>query len=271
MTFSAKILADSVNPAGARLTTFEIVLPRVILAEVLTHRVMSRNTASSRAIPVEKIISQVEKDPFIPVHWGKNQSGMVAEQELVGEALLDAKKEWLAARDSAVKHVRTLQAAGLHKQVSNRLLEPWMWVTQILTATEFSNFFDLRCHKDAQPEFRRIADLMQALYNTHKPIQLAAGSWHIPMIDDKSDLEKSFGLQDILKISAGRCARVSYLTHDGKRDPKADIELAERLLKHGHFSPWEHSAQSMSTNSGFIRNFRGWRQLRSLYDGQSVR
>ena len=161
MAYDAKIVADSVSEVGDRLTTMEVTFPRMVLAEFNTHRVFSRNSASSRAIPVEKQLQRIMDDPFIPVWWGRKQSGMQADHELEGDGLVQAKAEWLAARDSAVGHVQRLLELGLHKQITNRLLEPFMWHTVIVTATEWSNFFALRANPMAQPEIRVIAEMMR--------------------------------------------------------------------------------------------------------------
>lgn len=293
MAYSARILADSLainswpnrTEEGARLTTFEVTFPRIVLAEFNTHRVFSRNSASSRAIPVEKMLKKVEEDPFIPIYWGKNQKGMQAEQELTEWEQLLAKIEWLEAKDAAVEYVKRLLEMGVHKQITNRLLEPWMWHTVIVTSTEWENWRGLRCNKDAQPEIRRIADMMMELLDSSTPEKVPEGAWHLPLVHDRKELiGAGFSLTDIIKICIGRCTRVSYLTHDGVRDPKADIELCERLLKSGHMSPFEHAARPMTMSEAestygrpgqyigdnftpakqFAGNFRGWIQARKL-------
>jgi thymidylate synthase ThyX len=238
----AKIIADSQPPEGARLTTMEVVVPRIVLAEFNTHRVFSRNSASSRAIPVKKMLQRVLEDPYIPEAWGKNQRGMQA-----GEALSDvesgvARAAWLQARDGAVHHTQNLLALGVHKQTTNRLLEPFMWHTVIVTSTEWSNFLHLRCHTDAHPAIQRTALAMRQVMEESKPDDLDWGDWHCPFVDDRDA-----GLQttmDCVKVSSARCARVSYLTHDGVRDPSKDLELHDRLLSAGHMSPFEHPAQA---------------------------
>lgn len=259
MAFSARILADSISPDGVRLTTLEATFPRMMLAEFNTHRVFSRNSASSRAIPVEKQLARIMDEPFIPEYWGANQSGMQAENELSPEDAEQAKSEWLAARDSAVEHVKKLLDIGLHKQLSNRLLEPFMWHTVIVTATEWSNFFALRAHPDAQPEIRRPAELIQGAMDASMPTKLDYGEWHTPLIQP----DESFELEDKIKISCGRCARVSYLTHDGVRDPSKDLELYERLTSSGHMSPTEHAARPLEKDEEQKGNFRGWHQHRA--------
>lgn len=266
--YSAKIIADSVSRHGQRLTTMEVVFPRMVLAEFNTHRVFSRNSASSRAIPVEKQLRKIKEQPFVPEYWGANQSGMQAEAELIAEAKDAALDEWLAARDSAVAHVEKLLAIGLHKQLANRILEPFMWHTVIVTATEWSNYFALRANEMAQPEIRKVSELMQAAYEASTPKQLSDDEWHLPLIQaEEYDgvFEKS---DDARMISAARCARVSYLTHEGKRDLSADIILYDRLTSGGHMSPLEHVARPLTkdelSEGEFRGNFRGWMQLRKL-------
>lgn len=262
MSYSARILADSIAPRGARLVTFEVRFPRFILAEWNTHRMLSRNAASSRAIPVERMIAAVEINPFVPEYWGRNQRGMQAHQELAPEDAECALLAWLDARDAAIEHARRLLQIGAHKQLANRLLEPFSWVSVIVSATTYDQLFLLRCHADAQPEFRRIAQLMEQLYLTHEPTERAAGEWHLPMGDDAPELlAEGYSEQEVACICAARCARVSYLTHDGKRDPLADLELAERLLTSGHMSPFEHVARALP-DPVHVANFVGWHQLR---------
>jgi thymidylate synthase ThyX len=236
----------------------EVTFPRIILAEFNTHRAFSRNSASSRAIPVEKMIERVLDDPFVPVHFGKNQKGMQAKEE-VGEAESEeARRIWLEASREAVERAKSLSALGIHKQVINRLLEPYLWHTVIVTATQWSNFFALRCHADAEPNMQKIAILMREEYWKSEPIKR---DWHIPYIkDDEEDLP----LEVRREVSAGRCARVSYLTHDGVRDIDRDVQLAEKLKASGHWSPFEHQARAMKTG-GNSANFQGWTQYRKMF------
>jgi len=294
MKHSAKILADSISTTGCRLTTFEVRFPRIVLAEFNTHRMFSRCSASSRAIPVEKMIARVEDDPYEPIHWGANQRGMQAEHE-VGEATQDdARTVWLRARDTAVSASRELIRLGIHKQITNRLLEPFMWHTVIVTATDWDNFWHLRIHPNAHPEIRAVAELMQEAYTASTPEMAHAGHWHTPLLDDRDELtrwaSKKYYTQDLVfpQVSAARCARISYLTHEGKRDPDADLELYERLVANGHMSPLEHVARHMHSSEigmftqaqyrmslqrewtavdgrkSYCGNFNGWIQLRKL-------
>lgn len=280
MAYSARILLDSITESGERLTTMELVYPRFVHSEFMTHRLFSRNAASSRAIPIEKMIRHVREDPVMPVWWGKNQSGMQAREELNGVDLTIAQEQWLRARDNAISAVNVLSAAKLHKQIANRLLEPWMWITVIVSATEWKNFFALRCHPDAQPELQKIAFMMRDQYENNTPTLVPFGSWHLPLytgIDDYSHPLYNIGVLEMIKISVGRCARVSYLTHDGKHDPRADIELHDRLMNSGHWSPFEHVATPIFPNSNesvvmnrWSGNFHGWVQYRQLVDTKTT-
>lgn len=287
MAYGCRIEADSVSPAGKRITTFVVTYPRFVHAELMTHRVFSRNSSSSRAIPVEKMIEQVERDPAMPVWWGKNQKGMQAHEQLsdvpvaTGDgpemlsALAAAKRKWLVARDEAVYWAKELLALGLHKQVANRLLEPWMWITVVVTATEWDGWFRLRAPASgpmdpafpAQPELQQIAVMMRDEYAASRPQECLV---HLPFaqLKDQAELDN---IADLPKICVGRCARVSYLTHDGRRDPAADVELFERLQVAGHWSPFEHVAYASLDARRRSGNFFGWRQLREELDPHFIR
>ncbi len=266
--YACKILTDSIAPNGHRLTTMEVTFPRIVLAEFNTHRMFSRNSASSRAIPVAKMLQQIKDDPFIPIHWGKNQKGMQADTELTTLEQSAAGKVWLETRDKVVELATQLLDIGVHKQITNRLLEPFMWQTVIVSATAWANFFALRTHKDAQPEIRRIAELMQDAYNKSEPTPVSLGDYHLPLVDVSVDL-KDIHKSQLLDVCVGRCARVSYLTHAGVRDPLADIALAQRLRHSGHMSPFEHVATPMQTD-GWSGNFRGWLQYRKTITNEAV-
>lgn len=247
MSYSACVIADSISPAGHRLSTLECTLPRIVLAELNTHRMFSRNSASSRAIKVEKQIERVLEDPFIPIYWGKNQKGMQAEVELTEDEREEARIQWLKARDSAVLHATALLKTGVHKQITNRLLEPFMWHTVIISATEFENFRGLRVSPLAQPEIDRAAKMMFVCLEGSKPQRLELGQWHLPYVS--SDRERDDLIRhgfDPVRVSVARCARVSYLTQDGVRDPKQDMGLYDRLRAPGHMSPLEHAARPMT-------------------------
>lgn len=268
MTFSAKVLADSTNCCDSRLTTMELTYPRCVHSEFLTHRMFSRNAASSRAIPVEKMIEQVERDPFIPIHWGKAQKGMQAYD--VVDCPSECEKLWLLNRNMAVHYVEGLLELGLHKQIANRLLEPWMWITVIATGNEgaWNNFFALRCHHEAEPHIQKIAYMAREVRSQSTPQKLSDGQWHLPLIGFEGD--ELLSVEDQVKVSVGRCARVSYLTHDGRRDVQADIDLHDRLLASKHFSPFEHVARMDRFSREWAQGNlgQGWTQYRKTLKGE---
>ena len=275
--YSCKIIADSLSPGGIRLTTLTITYPRFILPQMLTHRMFSRNTESSRAIPISKRIQRVIDQPAFPLQFGRNQRGMVAGEEVDkgGEAL----RIWLEARDQAVEQARKMARLGVHKQVVNRLLEPFVFVTQLITATEWENFLALRLPHDAQPEIQRVARSIRHALTTSTPIR-RSDSWHLPFLTEEEHAQASspgwapemgtwFPTEGQM-ISAARCARVSYLTHEGTRDIQKDLDLAHRLLSAGHMSPFEHQALPRSDTEFRSSNFRGWTQFRKMIPGEAV-
>jgi thymidylate synthase ThyX len=218
----------------------------------------SRNSASSRAVPTKKMIERVLENPAMPVEWGVNKAGMSASETITREQEEEARAEWLRARDDAVEHVRHLQGMNIHKQVVNRILEPFMWHTVIVTASEWDNFFQLRLAENAQPEIRVAAQHMRRAMDSSSPRSVELGEWHLPLLQDD---ERTLPIETQKMVSAARCARVSYLTHDGKRDIQKDIELFERLRSDRHMSPFEHVATPTATAT-FDANFRGWQQFR---------
>lgn len=261
MDGEARVLADSISPRGKRLTTMEVKFPRFVLAEFNTHRVFSRNSASSRAIPTAKMSDRVRNDPFIGTHWNKlnPKGGMQAGGELEGQAREEAIKIWREASRYMADAADKLLALGMAKEKVNRLIENFTVHTVIVSSTEWDNFYALRTHKDAQPEIRDAAIAMRDAMDGSKPNELQYGDWHTPLILP----DENFPLGDREMISAGRCARVSYLTHDGVRDPLKDIELFDRLSASGHMSPMEHVARPLNRGELQRGNFVGWQQLRA--------
>lgn len=158
----ASVIADSAHPeTGTRITTFELVYPRFIHSEFMTHRVFNRNASSSRAIPTTKFIEQVRNEPVMPSHWGKNQKGMQAEEELNPMEIADAAFAWQQAATSAAIYAEILRRGQVHKQIVNRILEPFTHIRVVVTSTSWANFYGLRDHKDAQPEIRELAQAMR--------------------------------------------------------------------------------------------------------------
>lgn len=290
MTITAKVIADSIGVKSPRLTTFQLKYPRFIHSEIMTHRVFARNASSSRAIPVERQIAAILEDTAMPMHWGKNQKGMQADEEIrtpvkytrtrsvpvrpmhgegidwtdiahqnvVAYVSGTPEQAWLEARDRAIDIARGFIKAGYHKQIVNRLLEPYSHINVVVTATNYDNLFWLRRHKDAQPEFKILADCMWEELQESTPQLLNPGEWHLPYVteqdrnhvwftqgQDNNVFEDYIGLEDLKQISASRCARTSYMTHDGKTpDLNADLDLYVRLVggEPLHASPVEHQA-----------------------------
>lgn len=263
----AEIIADSINEFGNRLTTFVLTFPRIVLAEFNTHRMISKNSASSRAIPYAKMLDMVQNNPFIPIAFMKEHKGMQGTDYFEGESSERIMLEWLAARDAAIKSSQALSDMGLTKQMCNRILEPFMWHKVIATGSEWENFFALRAHEAAEIHIQKLAHIMLDVYNASTPQQLKAGQWHIPYGDniDMDQLNKitqeyfeqnpseSYNTHKIdefmVKIATARCARVSYTVvgEEGKPDNyENDIKLHDRLASMGHYSPFEHCGIAMN-------------------------
>lgn len=261
----ATIIADSISAhTNQRITTFELEYPRFILAELNTHRVFSRNSASSRAIPIDKMIEQVNTNPAYPIHWGLNQSGMQAKDEQAEVAYcLNA---WIEAKNRAIESAKELQELGLHKQIVNRVLEPFQMMKTLVTATDYANFFNLRCHKDAQPEIKQLADLMYQAMQESKPEVLQADEWHTPYVNHKRTIDgliycvgdKPVGLATAIMVSCSCSAQVSYRKNDISID-KA-IKIYDKLVgsEPKHLSPFEHCATPIDPSDEELAGITHW-------------
>lgn len=267
---TVKVIEDSTCAAGVRLATLQLCYPRFVHAEFMTHRVFSRNASSSRAIPVKRMLEMVRNEPAMPVHWGANQPGMQARDELKGRYLDRAKELWLSAANCAAGIAEEMQDLGLHKQVANRILEPFQHISVVLTATEWDNFFALRDHPDADPNIQALAAEMGYAMCKSEPTMLEVGDWHLPYVSREERRNLSIEVQ--LKVSAARCARVSYLNHDGSHpDIEKDIDLHDKLVGANppHMSPVEHQARCRGLSTGWSGNFRSWEQYRKLLEDRA--
>lgn len=257
-----KVICDSISEQGIRITTFEVEAPRIILAEINTHKAISKNCSSTRAITLSKAIEQVQENGFEPLYWGKKKTGMSAEQEISNT--FSAKGFWENAKRNAITSVEHLDNIEVHKQITGRLLEPFQMVKQVLTATDWDNFFNLRIHPDAQPEICMLAYKMYKAVEESKPYELKEGEYHLPYVETEHwgedikyfvfevsfDYDQSYGmkcekyltLDEAIKISAASCASVSYRT-EGMTLEKAD-KIFDMLIKAEvlHASPFEHLA-----------------------------
>ena len=298
---TAKIIADSVSPSGERMTTMEIEYPRFILAELNTHRMLSKNSASSRAIPIKAMHEHLKQYPAGPVFWGKNQPGMQASVELDGTDLTDANFIWKRALEDALHWSGVMgNRLQLHKQIANRLTEPWMTMKTVISGTEWANFFYLRAHKDAQPEIHELAVKMQQAYQESTPQLLQPGEWHVPYVNTQrspsGDLHyldnqgTRITAQQACIISASCCAQVSYRKNDDSMEKAEKIFNQLIYSKPAHASPVEHQATPMRISSMrrsepetwqpgvthhsanddlWSGNLRGWIQHRKLIPGEA--
>lgn len=272
----AKIVKDSIAPSGVRLTTFVLTYPRFIHSEFMTHRMFSRNASSSRAIPVKKQIEMVANNPAIPLAFTKNKPGMQGGEALDGKAAELAEKVWMMAAFHAMDKAKMLSDLEVHKQYANRLLEPFAHITVVCSATDYANFFALRYHPMAQPEIAELAKQMWEVYTSSSPVSLQENEWHLPFIgpsDYDTMVDGNYLTPETLtKMSVARCARVSYLNHEGKIPTlEEDLKLYDRLVGSApiHASPAEHQARALSvkTHSG---NFLGWEQYRKTLQGENI-
>jgi hypothetical protein len=281
---SAELILASKNAAtGDTVTTMVLTYPRTILAEVMTHRVLSRSTSSTRAIPAKKMRAMVKQEPFIPNHIGQHQAGMTPGAELTGWKRKAAETIISLGRYPALAQNYLLEKLGVAKGISGRVLEPWMWVRQVVTATDWQNFLLLRNHKDAEPHFRELArciarellhvnavGIIDARLPSHLSYcdyvqTLQPGFWHIPFL---GPADAKLSTEDKLMVSAARCARTSYtVTGLSVTDPLLDIALAKRLMTDMHLSPFEHQARA-SNSFRYYANFKSFIQYRKTIDGE---
>ena len=269
---AAKVIEDSISECSPRLSSIQVTFPRIILAEVNTHRVFSRNYRSSRAVPVAKLIEEVRKEPYEPYVWLKNKPGMQASEPMSDSEIDRARSAWRTGADLAATTAECLMKLGLHKQWTNRIIEPYLYVHGLITSVEWENFFSLRQHADAQPEFEALANAIYDALANSTPKVLKPGEWgHLPYV--RGTERSTFKPMDLVKLSVARVARVSYFTFEGKEpDPEADFKLYDKLVgsKPIHASPAEAQAMPDSPsvyqddwlNPHLHGNLKGWVQFR---------
>lgn len=299
----ASVVADSISPWNDRLTTFRLHYPRMIHSEFMTHRMFSRNAASSRAIPVYRMIEQVVNNPAMPIYWGENQAGMQAGGVINTNVLLkdcDVTNDecWVHAANSAAYYAKALHNAKYHKQVVNRLLEPFQFMNTVVSATDINNFFWLRCHSDADPIIQELAQVMYEAYSISVPLRLKnEDECHTPYVNRVRDPisgklryysgETEIGMERARKVSVSCCAQASYRKLD------TSIEKASSLFDKIvsayplHASTLEHVASPFGVDEYTDRelaktlltrtdvpnpdmvmysgNFRGWSQYRKSF------
>lgn len=291
----AQVLAHSVNPRGNELLTFKLRMPKFILAEFNTHRMLSRNASSSRAIPTSKYLDEARsrENNVTPALWPKNQKGMQADEYLEGDTAKLAAQVWHHAAADAAYHADRLLKIGIHKQIANRIVEPFVHANVVASGTEWLNFFGLRLDRAAQPEMRALAEGMWRAWNESEPKLLHPGEWHLPFVEDvdwsqyPQDLYEGGdgfsydeAVEEVRKVSVARCARVSYESFEAPGTMSwhsKDAELHDFLVANGHWSPFEHVATPDTITDGTWDhpeehgNFVGFRQYRKTFTGESMR
>lgn len=297
----ATVVADSIQPNNCRLTTILVDIWKPILAELNTHRQLSKSAASSRAIPTPRMIKKVKERPFVPVKWWKNKGGMSPDTAVEDQAELDYLYQvWLTslAESVASAELMFLEELKVAKQQVNRLLEPYTVVPVLITSTEWDNFLKLRAHPAAQFELQQSAYAILEALNNSTPTRLTPGMWHLPfsdnLIDDpdwqeylltKAPKTREDVLELLKQVSIARCARTSYARFDHEQTFDDDLKLFNTLLSQGHFSPFEHVATPMTqvqytqargnsrfnpvsglieSEEGWLGNIRGWIQYRKF-------
>ena len=272
-----KIICDSVSQEGIRLTTFHLRYWRAIHAELMTHRVFSRNARSSRAVPSRVLLTE---PIFIPT-FGMNKPGMQSDIVAPMDLQMKWRNEWQDLAAICREYVERWSEEGMHKQHANRPLEWFGWIDVLVTSTSWKNFWELRISEYAQPEFDELARAMKDAMDHHRPEELKPGEWHLPYIQFPE--RSSFTTEELLKLSTARCARLSYKPFDGNADYEAEVARYKKLIVSSpvHASPAEHQAtpdESTSAGRGgwwwrnpeFHGNFHGWIQYRKTLPNESV-
>lgn len=282
----ATVIQDSIFTN--RITTFELEYPRFVHSELMTHRQFSRNAASSRAIPVAKMHEHILANMAMPVEWGVNRPGMQASEVLGELESVGAKALWRCAGEEAVRWSKSLANQGLHKQIVNRVTEPFQVMKTVVTSTEWDNWYNLRNHADAQPEIRELAAAMLAAHKASKPVIIYPGEWHVPYVERYTSAagmsymigESVVSMEVARKVSASCCAQVSYRNSDDSVE-KAET-IFDKLItsQPAHLSPVEHQATPMTKHihkddewpqgvthfdrygDGWSGNFKQWIQFR---------
>lgn len=265
-TVKADLLLYSESAAtGKRIATFVLHMPKFIQAHINSHRALSRNSASSRAMPAKVLRQRVLQDPFIPIKFSSYQSGMKGGNELASWQLTIAKNIWLWSRFIPCFFQYLGELIGLQKELVNRILEPWMWTEVIVTATEWGNFLKLRNSDEAQPEMNKLAEDIKRQLAITQPQLLQPGEWHLPLIRAS---EQGGDLETLKKISAARCARISYGLTDRIRKANKDIVLCDKLTNAGHWSPFEHASMALG-EAERSANFIGFKSFRKFFEDEN--
>lgn len=243
---SAKVICASMGPTGVPLFTLRLRYPRIIHAELMTHRMLTKSTASSRAIPTSVMLEILEEDPARFVSWGKNKSGMSSIEDIGEQESTLADLLWSMLRKHTMETVRALHGLKVHKQLANRPLEPFSKITCVISGTEWSNFEALRVNPDAQPEFHNLARQIRDVLRDTIFDRLDDGAYHLPFVTnapDEAELRK-LSVQDQIACSVARCARETYGKSLDQKSAKDELRVYNDLLRAGHMAPFEHVGQA---------------------------
>ena len=250
-----EIITHSVGPTNIELVTYLLEYPRFIHGELMTHRVFSRNAASSRAIPFKTMTKRIQEDGVEIIDYQKRHRGMQGSEVFTGWRREVCELVWEDAKNSAIECAERLDRIGVTKQIANRISEPFSTIKVLVTATEWNNFFMLRDHPDAEIHIQLLARKMKEALDGSTPTRLKQGEWHLPFITEEDIMEHRVHDQTyrvdwdgLLQVSAARSARTSYLNNYGKKDYNSDYKLYEQLITNEpqHASPIEHQAQAIS-------------------------
>lgn len=273
-----QLVLDSVSAAGKRITTFKLRYPKMVHGDFMTHRVFSRNASSSRAIPTKRLSAG---DVYVP-EFRVNKPGMQPGEYLADDKMREAQNIWNVAADHCLLAAQKLSDAddlNVHKQWTNRMLEWFGYINVIVTATDYDNFIGLReeLNEDdwpmAQDEIYFQATGIRDLLASSKPTLLSTDQWHLPFILDS---EWEMSIDNLRRISAARCAGISYETVDGL---PMTIERAEKICnklltsRRVHASPFEHQAtpDPMNVSPHLHGNLDGWIQYRKLIPHECIK
>jgi len=311
MEINVKVIAASIGQeSGVKLATMELEYPRVALAEFNTHRVFSRNGQSSRAVPFQRMVDAMRANHHSPLQWLKNQPGMTATEVMTDDDAAFCEAVWLETMEFNIKQAERLNSVGASKQYVNRLLEPWLMTKTLVSSTRWANFFKLRDHKDALPEFRELAAQMKDAFEKADFISRSAddpcAGWHLPYItgydwdtvrdhvidrgfDGPAEIPSAYPshsaskpflmspeVRTLIMMSVARCCRLSYKTFDTDSIPTLaqDHATFKKLASDPlHASPMEHVAFPLKHKMcvpAITKNYHGWRQFRAIMPNEAI-
>lgn len=273
LKIDAKVVACTTYKNIGVVTTLEVTMPKFVQAELNTHRILAKSAMSSRAVPIARVLEQVEYDPYVPRRFGANKPGMQPSHVLEGEEHDLAVRGWRHAAQSAVEQARELADRGVHKEHVNRIVEPYMWTRCVITGMSWSNFIALRTSPKAGDDpalagamydMQDVADAMEAALRSAVPVE---GPYHLPYVQATTHDFPS----DAMRVSAARCARVSFRPFDGTSSFGVDRELGVKLAAQGHWGPFDHPGRFVGGSKTEARFMRAREYLSGMSDFSNLR